>query len=65
VGADAVIKFFAKGGEGEPEHKRAHRLVNAWEFAKLAKQAADFGRYVIAVKIPNTKFVYLTLVTET
>ncbi|KAI0295027.1 Endonuclease/exonuclease/phosphatase [Russula brevipes] len=40
--------LFAKGGEGGPEHHRAHRLVNAWEFAKLAKQAAELGRYVIA-----------------
>ncbi|KAH9081509.1 inositol phosphophingolipids phospholipase C [Lactarius deliciosus] len=40
--------LYAKGGEGGPEHHRAHRLVNAWEFAKLAKQAAELGRYVIA-----------------
>ncbi|KAI9508349.1 inositol phosphophingolipids phospholipase C [Russula earlei] len=40
--------LFAKGGDGGPEHHRAHRLVNAWEFAKLAKQAAELGRYVIA-----------------
>ncbi|KAI0275287.1 Endonuclease/exonuclease/phosphatase [Gloeopeniophorella convolvens] len=41
-----------------PEHHRAHRLVNAWEFAKLAKQAAELGRYVIAAgdfnSIPTT-----------
>ncbi|KAL0581088.1 hypothetical protein V5O48_000982 [Marasmius crinis-equi] len=35
--------FYAKGGE-----TWAHRLVNAWEFAKLAKQASQAGRYVIA-----------------
>ncbi|KAI0248373.1 DNase I-like protein [Lactifluus subvellereus] len=50
--------LFAKGGEGGPEHHRAHRLVNAWEFAKLAKQAAELGRYVIAAgdfnSIPTT-----------
>lgn len=40
--------FFAKGGEGGPEHNRAHRLVNSWEFAKLARQSAELGRYVIA-----------------
>ncbi|KAI0032145.1 inositol phosphophingolipids phospholipase C [Vararia minispora EC-137] len=40
--------LFAKGGEGGPEYHRAHRLVNAWEFAKLAKQSAEIGRYVIA-----------------
>jgi hypothetical protein len=51
---DSVIKLFAKGGEGGPEHHIAHRLVNAWEFAKLAKRAADLGRYVIAVNIPYT-----------
>ncbi len=27
----------------------AHQLVNAWEFAKLVKQSAETGRYVIAV----------------
>ena len=43
-------KLFAKGGEDGPEYNRAHRLVNAWEFAKLARQAADLGRYVIAVR---------------
>ncbi|KAI0320069.1 inositol phosphophingolipids phospholipase C [Amylostereum chailletii] len=50
--------LFAKGGEGGPEHHRAHRLVNAWEFAKLAKQSAEIGRYVIAAgdfnSIPTT-----------
>ncbi|KAH8992449.1 inositol phosphophingolipids phospholipase C [Lactarius akahatsu] len=40
--------LYAKGGEGGAEQHRAHRLVNAWEFAKLAKQAAELGRYVIA-----------------
>jgi len=50
--------LFAKGGEGGPEHHRAHRLVNAWEFANLAKQSAEIGRYVIAAgdfnSIPST-----------
>ncbi|KZP28800.1 DNase I-like protein [Athelia psychrophila] len=50
--------LFAKGGEDGPEHNRAHRLVNAWEFAKLAKQAAQMGRYVIALgdfnSVPTT-----------
>ena len=36
------------GGDEGPVHFRAHRLVNAWEFAKLARQAAEAGRYVIA-----------------
>ncbi|KAI1793185.1 DNase I-like protein [Ganoderma leucocontextum] len=40
--------LFAKGGDEGPEHQRAHRLVNAWEFAKLARQSAEVGRYVIA-----------------
>lgn len=40
--------LFAQGGEGGPVHHHAHRLVNAWEFAKLSKQAAELGRYVIA-----------------
>ncbi|KAA1467824.1 inositol phosphophingolipids phospholipase C [Dentipellis sp. KUC8613] len=50
--------LFAKGGEGGPEHHRAHRLVNAWEFAKQVKQAAEIGRYIIAAgdfnSIPTT-----------
>ncbi|KAF8971679.1 inositol phosphophingolipids phospholipase C [Flammula alnicola] len=41
--------LFAKGGEDGPEHNRAHRLVNAWEFAKLTRQAAELGRYIIAL----------------
>ena len=41
-------QLFAKGGEDGPEFLRAHRLVGAWEFAKLARQAAEMGRYVIA-----------------
>ncbi|KAJ7751219.1 inositol phosphophingolipids phospholipase C [Mycena maculata] len=40
--------LYAKGGEDGPEYNRAHRLVNAWEFSKLARQAAELGRYVIA-----------------
>ncbi|PIL31445.1 hypothetical protein GSI_06146 [Ganoderma sinense ZZ0214-1] len=40
--------FFAKGGDEGPEHQRAHRLVNAWEFAKLVRQSAEVGRYIIA-----------------
>ncbi|KAF9024148.1 inositol phosphophingolipids phospholipase C [Hymenopellis radicata] len=50
--------LFAKGGEDGPEHNRAHRLVNAWEFAKLTRQAAELGRYVIAAgdfnSVPTT-----------
>ncbi|EED79712.1 predicted protein [Postia placenta Mad-698-R] len=40
--------LFAPGGDSGPLHLQAHRLVNAWEFAKLARQAAEVGRYVIA-----------------
>ncbi|KAI0931480.1 hypothetical protein AcV7_001149 [Taiwanofungus camphoratus] len=40
--------LFAPGGNSGPNHQQAHRLVNAWEFAKLARQAAEGGRYVIA-----------------
>lgn len=36
------------GGDEGPDHFKAHRLVNAWEFAKLARQSAELGRYVIA-----------------
>ncbi|KAL1708754.1 Endonuclease/exonuclease/phosphatase [Schizophyllum commune] len=50
--------LFAKGGEDGPEYNRAHRLVNAWEIAKLARQSAELGRYVIAAgdfnSIPTT-----------
>ncbi|KAH6917060.1 inositol phosphorylsphingolipid-phospholipase C [Coprinopsis sp. MPI-PUGE-AT-0042] len=41
--------LFAKGGEDGPEFLRAHRLVGSWEFAKLARAAAEQGRYVIAL----------------
>ncbi|KAF5366930.1 hypothetical protein D9757_010844 [Collybiopsis confluens] len=58
--------LFAKGGEDGPEHNRAHRLVNAWEFAKLAKRAAELGRYVIAAgdfnSIPTT--LPMTIIRE-
>jgi len=40
--------LFAMGGDEGPEHFKAHRLVGAWEFAKLTRQAAEVGRYVIA-----------------
>lgn len=43
-------QFYAKGGDDGPEYNQAHRLVNAWEFAKLSRQAAELGRYVIAVR---------------
>ncbi|KAF8078987.1 inositol phosphophingolipids phospholipase C [Lyophyllum atratum] len=53
-----ALQLFAKGGEDGPEYNRAHRLVNAWEFAKLTRQAAEAGRYVIACgdfnSIPTT-----------
>lgn len=50
---ETVDQLYAKGGELDrgADHHRAHRLVNAWEFAKLAKQAAELGRYVIAVRV--------------
>ncbi|KAF9486469.1 inositol phosphorylsphingolipid-phospholipase C [Pholiota conissans] len=58
--------LYAKGGEDGPEHNRAHRLVNAWEFAKLARQAAQHGRYVIALgdfnSIPPT--LPMTIILE-
>ncbi|KAH7914724.1 Endonuclease/exonuclease/phosphatase [Hygrophoropsis aurantiaca] len=44
-----VTHLYAKGGEEGPEYNRTHRLVNAWEFAKLAKTAAELGRHVIAM----------------
>ncbi|KIL71557.1 hypothetical protein M378DRAFT_188979 [Amanita muscaria Koide BX008] len=50
--------LYAKGGEDGPEYNRAHRIVNAWEFSKLARQAAELGRYVIAMgdfnSVPTT-----------
>lgn len=46
----AYCQFHAKGGDDGPEYNRAHRLVNAWEFAKVTRQAAALGRYVIAVR---------------
>ncbi|KAG2045128.1 Endonuclease/exonuclease/phosphatase [Suillus americanus] len=44
-----VTHFCAKGGESGPECNRTYRLVNAWEFAKVTRQAAELGRYVIAM----------------
>jgi len=41
--------FHAKGGEDGPEHHRAHRLANAWEFSRLICQASERGRHVIAM----------------
>ncbi|KAG6380960.1 Endonuclease/exonuclease/phosphatase [Boletus reticuloceps] len=38
-----VTHFHAKGGDDGPEYNRAHRLVNAWEFAKVTRQAAELG----------------------
>lgn len=46
--ANSSSKLFAMGGDEGQDHFKAHRLVNAWEFAKLARQAAEVGRYVIA-----------------
>lgn len=43
------FQLYAQGGEDGPEHFRAHRIVNAWEFAKVARRAADLGRYVIGM----------------
>jgi len=51
-------QLYAKGGEDGPEYRRAHRLIGSWEFAKIARQAAELGRYVIAV-------CYISLVTGT
>jgi len=48
-GIDSAHQFCAKGGESGPEYNRTYRLVNAWEFAKVTRQAAELGRYVIAV----------------
>ncbi|KAG0702729.1 Endonuclease/exonuclease/phosphatase [Suillus ampliporus] len=44
-----VTHFCATGGESGPEYNRTYRLVNAWEFAKATRQAAELGRYVIAM----------------
>ncbi|KAI5997986.1 Endonuclease/exonuclease/phosphatase [Pisolithus albus] len=57
--------LYAKGGESGPEYKRAHRLVNAWEFAKVVRQAAELGNYVIAMgdfnSIPNSLPMHVIL----
>jgi len=44
-----ALQFFSEGGDDGPESLRAHRLVNAWEFAKLVRQSVEVGRHVIAV----------------
>ena len=63
---NAIWQLFAKGGDEGPEHHKAHRLVNAWEFAKLARQSAEMGRYVIAAgdfnSIPAT--LPMTIIRE-
>lgn len=41
--------MYATVGEDGPEERRAHRLVNAWELAKLIRTSARLGRYVIVV----------------
>ncbi|KAF8518627.1 inositol phosphophingolipids phospholipase C [Gautieria morchelliformis] len=40
--------MYARGGEEGPEEHRAHRLVHAWELAKLIRRSAQL-RYVIAL----------------
>jgi hypothetical protein len=45
------FQFFAPGGDNGPDHLRAHRLVNSWEMAKLVRQSAALGRYVISVSL--------------
>ncbi|KAL9716409.1 phospholipase C type enzyme [Leucoagaricus gongylophorus] len=58
--------LYAKGGEDGPDYRRAHRLVGAWEYAKLARQAAELGRYVIGLgdfnSIPTT--LPMTIIRE-
>jgi sphingomyelin phosphodiesterase 2 len=44
-----TFKFIAGGGDIGPEHLRAHRLIHAWEYAKLVQAAASNGHYVVAV----------------
>jgi sphingomyelin phosphodiesterase 2 len=39
------LREAAKGAE-------PHQVVNAWEFARLARTAAELGRYVICVRSP-------------
>ncbi|KAF9515928.1 hypothetical protein BS47DRAFT_1327877 [Hydnum rufescens UP504] len=39
----------AYGGDDGPEVQRAHRIVGAWELARLIRDSAALGRYVIAV----------------
>ncbi|KAF8497330.1 DNase I-like protein [Hysterangium stoloniferum] len=56
----------ARGGDDGPEERRAHRLVNTWELAKLIRRSAELGRYVIALgdynNIPGT--LPITLLRE-
>ncbi|KAH8987417.1 inositol phosphophingolipids phospholipase C [Lactarius hatsudake] len=42
------------GRRGGPSITRAHRLVNAWEFAKLAKQAAELDFNSVPTSLPMT-----------
>jgi sphingomyelin phosphodiesterase 2 len=63
LGIDNAFKFCAKGGESGPEYNRTYRLVNAWEFAKVTRQAAEMGRYVIAVSYLLSAPSFRTLLT--
>jgi sphingomyelin phosphodiesterase 2 len=62
-GIDNAPKFCANGGESGPEYNRTYRLVNAWEFAKVTRQAAEMGRYVIAVSSLLSAPSFRTLLT--
>lgn len=39
-----LYQLFAKGGQ-------PHQLINAWEYARLARTAAEIGNFVIGVRL--------------
>lgn len=41
--------FVAAGGEDGPEHRRSHRIIQAYELASLCRNSAAQGRHVVCV----------------
>ena len=54
----------AHGGDDGPEVQRAHRIVGAWELAKMIRRSAALGRYVIAVRTPSLGILFVFKLRE-
>jgi sphingomyelin phosphodiesterase 2 len=44
----------AAGGENGPEYKRAHRITQAYELARFARNSAKKGHHVVCVRLYST-----------